>query len=805
MSESKPRLFTTPLEDLIHNSMIPYAEYVIMDRAIPRVEDGLKPVQRRVLYTMYELGNTPDKPTKKSARIVGDCLGKFHPHGDTSVYGALVRLAQDFNVRNVLVDGQGNFGSVDGDGAAAMRYTEARLSPLALELLRDIEKDTVDFTNNFDDTLKEPLTLPGRFPNLLVNGAYGIAVGLATNIPTHNLGETIDGCIALLRKPDITLKEMLKHIKGPDFPTGGYIMGDIEKAYETGKGKIFIKAKCKIEQEKGRESIVITELPYQVNKSVLQQKIIALREDKHLKENEHNLVMGIQDVVDESDVNGVRIVIKVKKDYHAQEILDELYKRSDLTVSFNINMVAIAGGKPKQLSLLEILSEYVKYQIEVIVRRSKYEYNEAKDKEHILEALVKAVQAIDEVVEIIKTSKNTAEARVRLMQAFDIDTVQAQAILDLRLARLTSLEVFKLEKELEDLRALIKKLDEIIRNKDRQKDVLIQEMLIIKKKFADPRRSTIIGSEEEIVVETPGNVVVEDCVIYFNGNNEIRRAPKKDFTKAYVSLKATTEPKNLVIGYFDTKSDREIRIFTDMGNCYKFMASDLPYTKLREKANPSVVITKNFEPDEKIINVFDFTAESEKAVNVDELIFCTKLGAVKRSKFSEYEMPRKDSFQAIKLAEGDSVISVDVAEKDADVVFVSEQGMGLRFKNSDIPLQGRVSMGVKGMILADNDKAIFAGQTLKSGEIFVISNTSFAKRVLVSFIPETARARKGVKMIEFKNKKVELLIGADYVTVPYAIGVLSDTNEVSVISTEDIKIEKRETRGKPLTNVNYLE
>ncbi|MBR2160143.1 MAG: DNA gyrase subunit A, partial [Clostridia bacterium] len=267
MSENKPRLFTTPLEDLIHNSMIPYAEYVIMDRAIPRVEDGLKPVQRRVLYTMYELGNTPDKPTKKSARIVGDCLGKFHPHGDTSVYGALVRLAQDFNVRNVLVDGQGNFGSVDGDGAAAMRYTEARLSPLALELLRDIEKDTVDFTNNFDDTLKEPLTLPGRFPNLLVNGAYGIAVGLATNIPTHNLGETIDGCIALLRKPDITLKEMLKHIKGPDFPTGGYIMGDIEKAYETGKGKIFIKAKCKIEQEKGRESIVITELPYQVNKS----------------------------------------------------------------------------------------------------------------------------------------------------------------------------------------------------------------------------------------------------------------------------------------------------------------------------------------------------------------------------------------------------------------------------------------------------------------------------------------------------------------------------------------------------------
>ncbi|MEG2116425.1 MAG: DNA gyrase subunit A, partial [Clostridia bacterium] len=368
------RVIETSIEDVIHNSMIPYAEYVILDRAIPRVEDGLKPVQRRILYAMYELGITPEKPTRKSARIVGDCLGKFHPHGDTSVYGALVRMGQPFSIRNCLIEGQGNFGSVDGDSAAAMRYTEARLTPLAMELLRDIDKNTVEFTNNFDDTLIEPVTLPGRFPNLLVNGASGIAVGLATNIPTHNLAEVIEGTIAMIKKPTISLAELMKYIPAPDFPTGGYIIKtDLEKAYETGRGKIMIRAKANIEKEKDKEMIVITELPYQVNKAVVQQKIIALRESQ--KDSKDSVILGINEVVDESDMNGTRVVIRVKKDYNCREILAELFRKTDLEVSFNINMVAIANGKPKTMSIIEILTAYIKYQMSVILRRAKYDYD----------------------------------------------------------------------------------------------------------------------------------------------------------------------------------------------------------------------------------------------------------------------------------------------------------------------------------------------------------------------------------------------------------------------------------------------
>ena len=437
-------IFLTPLEEVLPGSMLPYAEYVILDRALPRVEDGLKPVQRRILYTMYDMGLTPDKPHKKSARIVGECMGKYHPHGDSSVYDAMVRMAQDFNMRMTLVNGHGNFGSVDGDPAAAMRYTEARLEPLALELLRDIEKETVRFTLNFDDSLKEPETLPGRFPNLLVNGASGIAVGLATNIPPHNLGEVIDGICAYIDNPKIKLFQMMKYIQAPDFPTGGYIIaGELLQAYETGRGKITLRAKVSIEEgDNDKKLIVITELPYQVNKAKLLTKIAALRDEKK------EILGGISEITDESDRNGMRAVIKVKKDADAEKILAALYKYSDLETTFGINMVAIADGKPQQLGLLDVIRHYVAYQREVVLRRTRFDLAQAKERCHILEGLIIAVRNIDEVIEIIKTSESVPVARTRLRQAFDLSERQAQAILDLRLARLTKLEIFKLEQEL---------------------------------------------------------------------------------------------------------------------------------------------------------------------------------------------------------------------------------------------------------------------------------------------------------------------------------------------------------------------
>lgn len=466
------KLIIQTMEEVMRDSMIPYSESVILDRALPRVEDGLKPVQRRILYSMLQLGITPDKPYRKSARIVGDCLGKLHPHGDSSIYQAMVRMAQPFNMGAILVDGHGNFGSVDGDGAAAMRYTEARLTPLALELLRDIDKNTVKWSWNFDDTLLEPDILPGRFPNLLVNGATGIAVGLATNIPPHNLMETIDGVIAYIDNPRITLKEMMKIIKAPDFPTGGVIIPtELDRAYETGKGKVAIRAKLHIENgENDKKLIVIDELPFSVNKAQLLETIIKVREDKK------GVLTGITDVVDESDRVGMRAVIKVKRDCDPKEIINALFKYTNLSVNFSFNMVAIADGKPQLMGLLDIIAYYVNYQREVVLRRTKYELDAAKKREHILEGLVIAVRNIDEVIKIIKASANTTAAKESLRKRFELSEIQAQSVLDMRLARLTHLEIFKLEKELADVRSEIVRLEAIIASKRLQMELVKSEL-----------------------------------------------------------------------------------------------------------------------------------------------------------------------------------------------------------------------------------------------------------------------------------------------------------------------------------------
>ena len=523
------------MSEVLHDSMIPYTETVVMDRALPRVEDGLKPVQRRILYSMLELSVTPDKPHRKSARIVGDCLGKYHPHGDSPVYDAMCRMAQSWVMRAPLVDGHGNFGSVDGDSPAAMRYTEARLTPLAMELMRDLEKDTVRWSLNFDDTLKEPDMMPGRFPNLLVNGATGIAVGVATNIPPHNLGEAIDGVVAYINNPNIKVEQLMRFIKGPDFPSGGEIIdaeGGLEQAYKTGKGKILIRAKVSVEKAGDKCNLVITELPYQVNKAQLLQKIA------ELKEQNKDKYSAITEIRDESDRTGMRAVIRLKKEADPKKILELLFKSTNLQISYGINMVAIAGGKPKQLNLLEIVSYYAQYQREVIVRRTKYDLNIAKERAHIVEGLLIAIKNIDDVIKIIKKSATTTEAKQRLRDKFNLSERQAQAILDMRLARLVHLEVTKLEEELAELKKRIAEYEEILGSKKLQYDVVKKELTEIKKSYNNPRRSQI-GSDSEIVltaVTEDSEDNDKDYVVAITAGNTIKKVTAKNYSMSQKNL-----------------------------------------------------------------------------------------------------------------------------------------------------------------------------------------------------------------------------------------------------------------------------
>ena len=588
MENKKISIIQSSLDEVLHNSMMPYAEHVILDRALPRVEDGLKPVQRRILYTMYEMGLTPDKPHRKCAKIVGDCLGKYHPHGDTSVYDALVRMAQDFNMRMPLVNGHGNFGTVDGDSAAAYRYTEARLEELALELLRDIDKETVDFALNFDDSLMEPMTLPGRYPNLLVNGASGIAVGLATNIPTHNLGEVVDGTIAYIDNPKMSLKEMMKYIKGPDFPTGGYVIAgeELETAYRTGRGKIKMRAKINVEKDGDRKNLIVSELPYQVNKATLLKKIVDLKEEKK------DIFVGIADVVDESDRHGMRAVIKLKKEADDKKTLAALYKYTDLECTFGINMVAIANGKPKQLGLIEIIDYYVNYQRDVILRRSKYDLAKAKERAHILEGLIIAVKNIDEVIKIIKNSANTSEARQKLRARFSLSEVQANAVLDLRLARLTKLEITKLEEELAQLKALINKLTAIIGSKKLQMDVVKEELSQIKRKYKDERRSLIVGSENSVKIDVSvQEKLSKNYVAALTRGGRFKKIPEKNYRMSDKNV-ASSAPDDLVRLALPAESANTLLAFTNFGNAFKIDLEIAPESRFRDKGYKFTEIVK---------------------------------------------------------------------------------------------------------------------------------------------------------------------------------------------------------------------
>ncbi len=788
--EPQGNLYVTPLEEVLPQSMLPYAEFVIMDRALPRVEDGLKPVQRRILYTMSEMGLTPDKPHKKSARIVGDCMGKYHPHGDSSVYDAMVRMAQDFNMGRTLVNGHGNFGSVDGDPAAAMRYTEARLEPIALELLRDLDKNTVPFSLNFDDSLKEPDMLPGRFPNLLVNGASGIAVGLATNIPPHNLAECIDGVVAFIDNPRITCEGLMKYIPAPDFPTGGYIIpNELEQAYKTGKGRITLRAKIRVEAgDADKKNIVIYELPYQVNKSALLRKIAELREEK--KET----FAGITKVVDESDRVGMRAVVEVKGDTDVDRLLKALYKYTDLEVSFGINMVAIASGRPMLMGLVDIIKYYVEYQRNVVLRRTRFDLAQAKERCHILEGLIIAVRNIDEVIKIIKSAESTADARDKLRKRFDLSERQAQAILDLRLARLTKLEVFKLEEELKALKILIEKLTAIVESNRLQLQVVREEILEIKKKYKTPRKSTLAVKEgdadaERTDVREPGVA----SLMVITADHKIKCITEKNYAAANKLIGENSRKSSIIVKSVRVMSDELVLIFSDRGNCYRMFGMDCT-KKFTESGYALSDLFEDAEKGERPVSVL-------KAFPEGNLLFITRQGMLKKTAWSEYNLS-KSCFQAIKLAEGDALLEVqiDSDEEGVTVFFVSKNGMCLNARKDEIPMQGRIAGGVKGMNLNEGDEVVFASQIDGEGEIVVAVSGGRWKRVIAAQIDTLPRYRKGVQIVSCKGEQV---LFADYVTVPYMLAVSTNEGTMSEISTEEVPIDATNTRGRPLKNVKW--
>ena len=790
-------VFVTPIEEVMPSAMLPYAEFVILDRALPRVEDGLKPVQRRILYTMMEMGLTPDKPHKKSARIVGDCMGKYHPHGDSSVYDAMVRMAQDFNMRMPLVNGHGNFGSVDGDPAAAMRYTEARLEPLALELLRDIDKETVPFSFNFDDSLLEPDILPGRFPNLLVNGANGIAVGLATNIPTHNLSEVVEGACAMIDRPKISLEEMMRIIPGPDFPTGGYIIeNELVQAYRTGKGKITLRAKYSVEQgDNGKKLIVITELPYQTNKAELLRKIMLMREDKK------DMLAGIADIVDESDRTGMRAVIVCKKDADVDSIIAYLLKYTDLECTFGINMVAIAGGRPQQLGLLDVLRYYIDYQRKVVVRRTKYDLKQSEARCHILEGLIVGVHNIDEVVEIIKKADSTPDARRKLMERFALSEKQAQAILDLRLARLTKLEVTKLEQELKELLEKIELYKAILASKERQMGIVKRELREIRNKYPCPRKSVIVASADKI------NVYRQDVkrpstewIAAITAADNIKFMQKIDFDGKFAKPLAQTTKQDVM--YRQTlacKSDGVLLGFTNYGNAVRLNLEQFDDVEFRAGGIKLKSFYEGALNGEKIIKLFDITA----GLPDGDVLFFTQQGTVKRSEWSEYGVG-KGVFPAIKLKPGDEVINVEnyvEGDEFTTMMFVTRGGICLNAATEDIPCQGRIATGVRGMLVDGSDSVIFAMQMNCEGEIIIVTDKGAFKRVVSSSIEALSRGRKGVMITDSQSS----VVFADYVTVPYTLAVINADATVAEVQTEDIPIEPRQTKGKKLKRSDITE
>ena len=777
-------VYDVVFEEVMHGSMLPYSENVILDRALPRVEDGLKPVQRRILYAMHEMGLTPDKPYKKSARIVGDCLGKYHPHGDSSVYGAMVRMAQPFSMRMKLVDGHGNFGSADGDPPAAMRYTEARMSPLALELLRDLDKDTVTWSPNFDDSLEEPNMLPGRFPNLLVNGASGIAVGLATNIPPHNMDEAIDAVVAVIDKPDITTAELMKIIPGPDFPTGGFIIpvDSLESIYETGKGRIKLRARLHVEDDGGKKNIVITEMPYQVSKTDVLKKIADLREENK------ELLGGISEIVDESDKTGMRAVIKLKRDTDASKIVAFLFKKTPLELGYSINMVAIAGGKPEQMGLKDILEYYIAYQREVIVRRTRFDLDAAKQRAEIVRGLLIAIRNIDEVIRIIRASESTPKAKLALRERFDLSDDQAQAIVDMRLKALTHLEIGKLEEELADLEKKIALYTAILGSKRRQYSVVREEILDIKKRMHAERASVILGADEGGKVELPTEdeaIAYRDGVMVVSDKGAVRFMSQKN----YAALVADADKwgEEIPASAVPVNNKGWIIAFTDRGNAAKLDIGSAQEKRWKEKGSTLSQFNPELHIDEKPVAIMFFPSAP-----AGEVLLYTEKGMVKKTALSEFSSMR-GAGTAMALSDGDRLIGVETAEPGMNVLEVTRGGLCLVYSADEIPEQGRKAGGVHGIKLSDGDSVAFAGQTDDEGEIIVMADSGHMKRVISSTIDPGSRYNKGVKLIELSAGSKVAFVGT--VKMPYDLVVRTPAGAERV-NTEDIRLDTRVTKGR---------
>ncbi len=795
MAKEKAVLNDTVLDceisEVLHNSMMPYSEYVILDRALPRVEDGLKPVQRRILYTMYELGTTPDKPYRKSARIVGDCLGKYHPHGDTSVYGAMVRMAQSFNMSSMLVDGHGNFGSIDGDSAAAMRYTEVRLQSLAMEMLRDIEQDTVDWMLNFDDTLKEPRTLPGRFPNLLVNGASGIAVGLATNIPPHNITEVIDGVCAYIENPKISLENLMEYIKAPDFPSGGELLvnEDLKRAYETGKGKIAVRAKVMIEKDGDKLSFVITELPYQVNKAALLAKIDEYRESKK------EIFGDITDIIDASDRTGMRAIIKFKKDCNHKKLLHNLFQHTDMQQNFNINMVAIADGKPQQLGLLDLVRYYVNYQQSLILRRSQYQLANAKAREHILQGIIIAIENIDEVIKIIKTSAGPVDCKSKLKERFLISEKQAQAILEIRLARLTKLEVNNLREEIAALLKTIEYLTGVVGSKRKQLGIVKSELLDIRKRYKLERRSHIFvdGIEQKIQVYDVNEVEEKKGYCILTNQNCIKFLTTKTYKGANKTAQNCSS-EDIPMSIVQCSNLSPVYAFTSFGNVAQININDLKEEKWRSKGTVAHKVISDLAKDEVVIKLM-----TKEQIENKNLLFVMRSGMVKVGRGEEYLINKK-FYQATSIRPDDRVVYVDTKDDSKTIITITNEGMVLNME-SDITPTGRKSQGVIGMSLTDNDYVKFAEQIDDEGEIIVITDKGAAKKVIAGLIKVSNRNRKGNKIQSFTDKTGYEILYAGYVKEPFDVILIGENDEVVPINSEEIRIENINSRGALIPNI----
>lgn len=783
-------------------SFIDYAMSVIVARALPDVRDGLKPVHRRILYGMNELGVTPDKPHKKSARITGDVMGKYHPHGDSSIYEAMVRMAQWWSYRYMLVDGHGNFGSMDGDGAAAQRYTEARMSKIALEMLRDINKNTVDFVDNYDANEREPLVLPARFPNLLVNGATGIAVGMATNIPPHNLGETIDAVKLVMDNPEVTTKDLMEVLPGPDFPTGALVMGKsgIHKAYETGKGSIVLRSRTEIEETKtGRERIVVTEFPYMVNKTKVHEHIVRLVQEKRIE--------GITAVRDESNREGVRFVIEVKRDASANVILNNLFKMTQMQTNFGFNMLAIQNGVPKILSLRQILDAYIEHQKEVVVRRTRFDKEKAEARAHILEGLLIALDHIDEVIRIIRASETDAEAQAELMSKFKLSERQSQAILDMRLRRLTGLERDKIQSEYDDLLALIADLADILAKPERVSQIIKDELDEVKRKFGDQRRTELMVGEV-LSLEDEDLIEESDVLITLSNKGYIKRLDQDEFTaqkRGGRGVQGTgVKDDDFVRELVSTSTHDHLLFFTNKGRVYRLKGYEIPEYGRTAKGLPIVNLLKLDEGEsiQTIINV-----ESERSDDA-YLFFTTRYGIVKRTSVKEFANIRQNGLKALNLKDEDELINVLLTEEDTDIIIGTKFGYSVRFNQSAVRGMSRIATGVKGVNLREGDTVVGASVITDQDEVLIITEKGFGKRTVATEYPTKGRGGKGMQTAKITEKNGSLaglmtVKGDEDLMIITDTGVMIRTNVANISqtgrSTMGVKVMRLDQDAKIVT------